>query len=68
MDENLGAPCVLVRCAASGGNLFVWAETDWDINERHYIETGRTLITRAPSKTCRALRELMQQQENQHAN
>jgi len=68
MDEDLGLPCVLIRCAASKGALYVWLDRHWDENEKGNIEAGRTLILRAPSKTCEALRDLMQQQENHHAN
>lgn len=68
MDDDLGLPCVLVRCLASGNNLYVWMESEWDKNETYYLDTGRTLITRAPNKTCHALRELMTQQEKENAN
>jgi len=66
MDEDLGLPCVLIRCAASKNNLYVWLAHHWDSDVEGNIAAGRTLVARAPNKTCRALRELMRQQEKEN--
>lgn len=68
MSEDLGLPCVIVRCKASGGKLFVWQESMWDEDEQHYLNTGRKLILRAPMDTCKTIRDLMEQQEKENAN
>lgn len=67
-DEDLGFPCVLIRCRASRGALYVWLENAWDEDVAGNEAAGRTLIARGPSKTCQALRDLMKQQEKENAN
>lgn len=68
MKDDLGLPAVLVKCRASGNLLFVWLERHWDEDVAGNEAAGRTLIARGPSKTCQALRDLMQQQEKENAN
>jgi hypothetical protein len=68
-EEVDDLPCVLVLCTAGYNLYYVWLEEDWDRDAEHWVNTGRKLIARASNTTCRALREILnQQKESNHAN
>lgn len=68
MSDEVDLPCVLLWCEYSNAH-FVWLERIWNDDAEHWEKTGRKLIARAPSSTCRLLRDLIdQQRRNEYAN